>query len=97
MFKKNYFLNIKYSKVFKSNFYLGKLVIFSKVLFFSIIPIILTLIFMVFFKEKINITSNFQTNSIGADVNKYLNNKEKEFNNIKEGVKKRIIWFKEDN
>ena len=52
---------------------------------------------MVFFKEKINLTSNFQTNSIGADVNKYLNNKEKEFNNIKEGVKKRIIWFKEDN
>ena len=52
---------------------------------------------MVFFKEKINLTCNFQTNSIGADVNKYLNNNEKEFNNIKEGVKKRIIWFKEDN
>ena len=52
---------------------------------------------MVFFKEKIEFTSKFKTNSIGTDINIYLDNKEKEFNNIKEGVKKRIIWFKEDN
>jgi len=52
---------------------------------------------MVFFREKIDFTSKFQTNSIGTDVNKYLDNKEKEFINIKKGVKKRIIWFKEDN
>ena len=52
---------------------------------------------MVFFKEKIDFTSKFKTNSIGIDINIYLDNKEKEFNNIKEGVKKRIIWFKEDN
>ena len=38
---------------------------------------------MVFFKEKINLTSNFQTNSIGADVNKYLNNKEKNLTILK--------------
>ena len=44
------------------------------------------------FKEKISMKSNFNKDSLGIDLDKYLKNNEKNIPNIKQGVEKRIIW-----
>ena len=46
----------------------------------------------VFFKDQNTLSSNFNRNSLGVDLNKYLKNNEKKIPDIKTGVEKRIIW-----
>ena len=49
------------------------------------------------FKEKISMKSNFNKDSLGIDLDKYLKNNEKNIPNIKQGVEKRIIWSGKKN
>ena len=51
----------------------------------------------VFFKDQNILNSNFNRNSLGVDLNKYLKNNEKKIPDIKTGVEKRIIWSNQKN
>ena len=47
--------------------------------------------------NKINLSSDFNPNSIGSNINEYLKKTEEHLLDIKEGVEKKIIWANEIN
>ena len=71
-----------------------------KIILKYIIPFVLliTLTFIISMNSnQINLSSDFNPNSIGSNINEYLKKTEEHLLDIKEGVAKKIIWANEIN